>query len=322
MKQGRYFKMVFAGIVALLLAVLPAIPVLAQDSNGDDSAQEKAVADASGVTASDSGDGVRVELAAENTLAVCTDKADNDKDSFVDCDDQDCSIFAACVAAPAEKPAASTAQDTVQIFERGNMCKDGIDNDGNGLIDCHDVPCQTTRYCQKVMYEYPNDPYRAPGIFFQVGMGLALPNFNWKDVRVDSTYGNRVPFDPDTGGMLNFKIGVSPIPWFGVGMNVNLGGTFATNREEFISIADLDENYKYDGYKVFGHVGGFLRVQYPARRFLAYLDIAGGTSFARYKWRIYDGAASWSDISGDWDSDWEDNSDEMHHDTRYKQDRH
>jgi hypothetical protein len=34
---------------------------------------------------------------AEDTLPLCSDGADNDGDGFVDCNDQDCSIFAACV---------------------------------------------------------------------------------------------------------------------------------------------------------------------------------------------------------------------------------
>lgn len=262
---------------------------------------------------------------AENTLAACKDTIDNDKDSYTDCADQDCGIYAIC--AETKVDTGKTAQtepseDTVKIFEKGRLCKDGIDNDKNGLTDCHDDPCRTTRYCQKEMYEYPYDAYRAPGIFFQAGIGLAVPNFNWKDVRVNSQYGNRVPFDPDTGGMMNFKVGVAPIPWIGFGMNLNFGGTFASNREEFISIADSASNYKYDGYKVFGHIGGFVRLQYPAKRFTAYLDVAGGSTFSRYKWRIYDGDASWSDISDDWDEDWEDDSDLLPHDTRYKQGHH
>lgn len=259
----------------------------------------------------------------ENTFAACKDQKDNDNDTFVDCADQDCGIFAICATPKTEAaPAAVEKTDTVNIFERGNLCKDGIDNDNNGLIDCHDATCKTTRYCQQEMYDYPNDPYRAPGVFFQVGMGLALPNANWKDTRVNSTYGTRVPFDPDTGGMMNFKMGIAPIPWFGLGMNFNFGGTFASNREEFISITDSDDKYKYDGYKVFGHVGGFVRLQYPAKRFTAYLDVAGGVSAARYKWRIYDAAESWSDISDDWDENWEDRSDMLPHDTKYKQTHH
>lgn len=45
----------------------------------------------------------------ENTLEMCQDSVDNDNDRHVDCDDQDCEIFAICVepepAAPAEQPA-------------------------------------------------------------------------------------------------------------------------------------------------------------------------------------------------------------------------
>ncbi|MBN2525415.1 MAG: hypothetical protein JXR76_03410 [Deltaproteobacteria bacterium] len=262
----------------------------------------------------------------ENTLAACKDNADNDGDSYTDCADQDCSIFAICASQPpgtaTKQPSASQQTDTVEIFERGRLCKDGLDNDKDGQIDCHDTECQTTRYCQKVMYEYPNTPYRAPGVFFQAGMGLALPSFNWKDVRTNSVYGNRVPFDPDMGVMLNFKMGLAPIAWIGFGMNVNMGGTFASNRSEFISITDLDTKYKYDGYKLFGHIGGFIRLQYPAKRVTVYMDIAGGSSFARYKWRVYDGQESWDDISGDWENDWEDDDDNVPHDTRYKQDHH
>lgn len=267
--------------------------------------------------------------APENTLNACRDTVDNDLDSYVDCADQDCSIYAICAQAKNGVPeqgtdagAVDAGADTIEIFERGKLCRDGIDNDNNGMADCHDTKCQSTRYCRKEMYEYPYNPVRAPGVFFQTGFGVALPNWNWKDVRVNSEYGNRIPFDPDTGGMFNFKVGVLPIPWVGVGMNMNLGGTFASNRADFISIADDDTRYKYDGYKVFGHVGAFVRLQYPTKRFTAYLDVAGGSSFARYKWRVYDGAASWDDISGDWDDDWEDDSDEVEHDTRYKQSHH
>ncbi|MBN2340457.1 MAG: hypothetical protein JXX29_12370 [Deltaproteobacteria bacterium] len=264
---------------------------------------------------------------AENTLAACQDQADNDNDGFVDCADQDCSIYAICAAA--KDSALSTApavapepEDTVTIFERGRMCKDGIDNDEDGLADCHDPKCKPTNYCQREMYEYPSDPYKPMGPFFQFGLGLALPNFNWKDNRVDSEFGQNIPFDPDMGGILSFKFGVAPIPWLGFGVNMNAGGTFGTNRADFFSLADLDNEYKYDGYKVFGHIGGFVRLQYPVRRFNMYMDIAGGYSFARYKWRVYDGDESWSDISGDWeDDDWEDDTD-VDHETKYKQGHH
>jgi hypothetical protein len=37
---------------------------------------------------------------AENTLDTCTDNIDNDNDDWVDCDDQDCSVFAVCVSSP------------------------------------------------------------------------------------------------------------------------------------------------------------------------------------------------------------------------------
>jgi len=47
----------------------------------------------------DSGDAPRPELVEglENTPALCGDGLDNDQDNRVDCDDQDCELFAACV---------------------------------------------------------------------------------------------------------------------------------------------------------------------------------------------------------------------------------
>jgi hypothetical protein len=45
------------------------------------------------------------ELVQENTLEGCKDGLDNDADGHVDCDDQDCEIYAMCVAPPAAKAA-------------------------------------------------------------------------------------------------------------------------------------------------------------------------------------------------------------------------
>ena len=47
------------------------------------------------------------EVVQENTLAGCRDGMDNDADGHVDCDDQDCEIYAMCVTAPAAAPAAT-----------------------------------------------------------------------------------------------------------------------------------------------------------------------------------------------------------------------
>jgi len=50
----------------------------------------------------------------ENTIEACGDRLDNDRDRHVDCDDQDCEIFAICVkpapVQPAAQPAAAPAQ--------------------------------------------------------------------------------------------------------------------------------------------------------------------------------------------------------------------
>ncbi|MBN2717743.1 MAG: hypothetical protein JXX14_17970, partial [Deltaproteobacteria bacterium] len=53
-----------------------------------------------------------VPVVQENTVAQCGDKQDNDNDGHVDCDDQDCRIFAICVSAAANSkpsPVATSA---------------------------------------------------------------------------------------------------------------------------------------------------------------------------------------------------------------------
>lgn len=43
-------------------------------------------------------------LVQENTLEGCRDGLDNDDDGHLDCDDQDCEIYAMCLAPPAAEP--------------------------------------------------------------------------------------------------------------------------------------------------------------------------------------------------------------------------
>ena len=68
----------------------------------------------------------------ENTLARCTDGADNDDNGFVDCNDFGCTrsrdqaILDYC------------AERMENTLER---CGDGVDNDDNGYVDCNDFSC-------------------------------------------------------------------------------------------------------------------------------------------------------------------------------------
>ena len=69
----------------------------------------------------------------ENTNALCSDGIDNDQDTFVDCDDFDCLQF------PSVCPEAENTND---------RCSDGIDNDQDSFIDCDDYDCDATVVCQ------------------------------------------------------------------------------------------------------------------------------------------------------------------------------
>ena len=75
----------------------------------------------------------------ENTPELCQDKVDNDVDSHTDCDDQDCEIYAVCVD-PEEveevPPPPRLLVTPPPRPEQAWQCRDGVDNDKNGLIDC------------------------------------------------------------------------------------------------------------------------------------------------------------------------------------------
>ena len=107
--------------------------------------------------------------------------------------------------------------------ETGRLCSDHIDNDKNGLIDCHEPACQTSGYCRKLMYERPEPKSKAPGVLVNAGFGLAMPNYRIPTAKTEWTsesgdvYDN-VPFDPDMGVMLDLQLGYLFIPWVGAGV--------------------------------------------------------------------------------------------------------
>jgi hypothetical protein len=80
------------------------------------------------------------------TETGCDDGVDNDKDTLVDCLDPDCAgkyctpppIFFACSGAICK------CNGGVQVAEVGSLlCRDGVDNDCNGVVDCAEVTCDT-----------------------------------------------------------------------------------------------------------------------------------------------------------------------------------
>lgn len=74
----------------------------------------------------------------------CTDGVDNDKDTLTDCFDPDCNhqlctppqLYFRCAGHDCK------CNGGVQVAEVGSvLCRDGIDNDCNGLIDCGESTC-------------------------------------------------------------------------------------------------------------------------------------------------------------------------------------
>ncbi len=87
------------------------------------------------------------------TFLSCADTKDNDRDAAIDCADSQCRAGGklgrgGCVNASCGAPAkyALTATDAAACTASENSalyCGDGIDNDGDGLIDCADAGCTT-----------------------------------------------------------------------------------------------------------------------------------------------------------------------------------
>lgn len=289
-------------ISTFLSCALLGAPALAQEV-GARGADDPSKADSQGAAATTPDD-------SERSLEACRDEADNDGDGHIDCRDQDCEIFAIC-ADPQNTPAKQVPKDKqnthepVAGVERGLACRDGVDNDHDGKVDCQQASCQDYFYCETRIYERPEPPDKPQGFLVSLGFGAALPNFRWPTAKTDSVYGDNIPFDPDMGGMAQLKLGYSPLKWLALGVDLHAGATGATNYTDFISLKDDPSKYKYNGVKGLAHVGAFARLQWIQDRFVPYVDVSAGYSFARYRWYVYDPANDWDEIEG-WDSDCED----------------
>ncbi len=102
----------------------------------------------------------------ENSNDKCSDWFDNDGDGFIDCDDPDCETSGVTVCkgswkgpeaggGPAsvsdELPELGAGQSVEDLIGKGSdkdgersdeVCSDGVDNDGDGRVDCADFGCR------------------------------------------------------------------------------------------------------------------------------------------------------------------------------------
>ncbi|MFA5624834.1 MAG: hypothetical protein WC966_07250 [Bradymonadales bacterium] len=86
----------------------------------------------------------------ENTVRLCSDGIDNDGNGLIDCEDPACldkgtpeSVGPGVIVCPHEM------KDGKVVFLENNLytCTDGIDNDGDGYVDCMDNSCKQTTAC-------------------------------------------------------------------------------------------------------------------------------------------------------------------------------
>ncbi len=280
-------KSALFGWVILFAGIFVVLPVAADEEAPAIATTEGEVADAGPVV-------------QERTLDDCRDDEDNDGDGHVDCADQDCEIYAICIQGPPVVEEVATAEEEVDPKDRpemGLLCRDGKDNNEDGFVDCFEKSCQHYYYCRRQMYFIPESPNKMPGFYINIGGGIALPNYRSPTAKERSrTYNADVPFDPDMGLIANFKLGFLPLKWFGVGVNMSALATFATNEYASLESSDDPGSSKYQGTNIGGHLGGFVRFQWPFGRFVPFIDIAGGYSVYRHEWQVYDPGNDWEDI--------------------------
>ena len=88
-----------------------------------------------------------IEAPAENSILLCSDGLDNDKDGLADCDDPDCKLKGTAVSpGPGDTICAGIIGNNAT--ENNNyVCADGKDNDGDGFVDCNDNSCKQLSVC-------------------------------------------------------------------------------------------------------------------------------------------------------------------------------
>ena len=90
-----------------------------------------------------------VPLRPENTADACRDGIDNDQDGNTDCGDEECMalVFCARGVAPTPEPARPARGPRPRPENNAQVCRDGVDNDQDGLFDCFDPDCSPLPVC-------------------------------------------------------------------------------------------------------------------------------------------------------------------------------
>ncbi len=88
-----------------------------------------------------------IEAPSENSILLCTDGLDNDKNGLVDCEDPGCKQMGTALS---PGPGATVCAGVIGDNTTENniyVCSDGKDNDGDGFVDCNDNSCKQTAAC-------------------------------------------------------------------------------------------------------------------------------------------------------------------------------
>ncbi len=206
--------------------------------------------------------------AGDESGPLCGDGKDNDEDGLIDCKEPSCLTSRYCEVGP----------------EMGVQCQDGKDNDANGIRDCDEPSCQDSRFCYDEIFYVPEPPNKPMGLLLSMGLGFAFPNWSPPSGDVKTNGGSEyvIPYRPDVGPLADLSINYMFINWVGFGVKSMITSTGVQSRSEW-----SEEDFKFDGVKIYFHAGGFVRFQYPLDSIVPYANFALGYSYAQYRWVTY-----------------------------------
>ncbi|MCP4605921.1 MAG: hypothetical protein GY847_36315 [Proteobacteria bacterium] len=231
---------------------------------------------------------------------LCSDNIDNDGNGKIDCDDKGCSVAPWCPAGgeagplcrdgkdndndglrDCEEPACKISRHCQAGREMGLQCQDGKDNNSNGLVDCHEPSCQDSKFCAEEIVYIPEPSDKPIGLLMSLGIGFAFPNWAPPEGNTEITQGNRyvIPYKPDVGPLADLSLEYMFTTWVGFGVKSMIAGTGVQSRNAW-----SEEDYKFDGVKVYFNASGFVRFQYPFDRIVPFMNFAMGYSYVQYRW--------------------------------------
>ena len=101
---------------------------------------------------------VDIDIPCDFVIEDCIDGIDNDFDDLIDCEDPDCDENCMDPEEPVDPVPPPGDDDDDEMPIEPEDCSDGIDNDGDGFIDCADQDCLRFLECFNTPPSSPPPP--------------------------------------------------------------------------------------------------------------------------------------------------------------------